>query len=301
MPGFQKIGNQLIRAFAFTYGSGKSIDMRNSIIWSLIILSGCGLECKSNNIELIIRFGDSLYAQESYEEALLEYQRAYFFASGEQKSLSGAKMAECYLLSDDFFRARSYYDSAISCTTFESSVTNYQFRKILCLILEKNFGYALNETDQLKVDSNSIMMRRKYLYQGICYFGLKKYKESHHFLRNSLPETDTVRIVQLQQLFENNKRLNCPNSALAIVLSVVLPGAGQIYSGNIRGGINSVLLLSGLLYIGSTLSASGLIIIIPFLYRYYIGGILNAKKAALEKQKEKQLVIFTNLSKFLLE
>ncbi len=275
--------------------------MRNSIIWSLIILSGCGLECKSNDIELIIRFGDSLYAQGSYEKALLEYQRAYFFATGEQKSLSGAKMAECYLVTDDFFRARSYYDSAISYTTFESSVTNYQFRKILCLILEKNFSYALYETDQLKGDFNSIMLRRKYLYKGICYFGLKKYEESHHYLKNSLPETDTVRIVRLQQLFENHKRLSSPNSALAIVLSVVLPGAGQIYSGNIGGGINSVLLLSGLFYISSTLSTSGLIIIIPFLYRYYIGGILNAKKFAEEKQKEKQQVFFTNLSIFLLE
>jgi len=275
--------------------------MRNSIIWSLIILSGYSLECKSNSIKLIIKFGDSLCVHGKYQGALLEYQRAYFFASGEQKSMAGEKMADCYLLSEDFFRARSYYDSAIYYSKFESSVMNYKFRRILCLILENDFGFALNEIDKLKVDSNSNMQRRKCLYQGICYLGLKRYQESYQYLRNSLPGTDTAKIVQLQKLFENSRILNRPNSALAIGLSVVLPGTGQIYSGNTAAGINSVLLLSGLLYLGSTLSASGFVIIIPFLYRYYIGGIENAKQAAEEKREDKQQAFFSTLTNFLLE
>jgi hypothetical protein len=48
--------------------------MRFSILCALLILLEAGCECKSSNIDLIVRFGDSLYAQKQYKNALLEYQ-----------------------------------------------------------------------------------------------------------------------------------------------------------------------------------------------------------------------------------
>lgn len=275
--------------------------LRLSIFCFLLILFDSGHVCKSNTIDLIVRLGDSLYVQKQYKNALLEYQRAYFFSDGEVKSKMGARIGDCYLLVNDLVSARNYYDSAVIHTKIKTSITDLQFSKVLCLILEENFGYALIETNKIEVSSNSYQQKRKYLYQGICHFGIKQYDESLDCLRNSLPGTDTVRLFNLERIFENKKILNRPDKTLATILSIILPGTGQFYSGDLKSGMNSILLLGGLYLIGSTISVTGFIVIIPFLYRYYIGGILNARQAAEAKQKEKQHIFYLNLMGVLLE
>lgn len=275
--------------------------MRFTIFCILFILIDSGFDCKSNNIDLIVRFGDSLYAQRQYKSALLEYQRAYFFSDGEVKSQMGARIGDCYLLVNDFVSARNYYDSAVFHTKINTSITDLHFSKALCLILEENFGYALIETNKIGVDSSSYQQKRKYLYQGICHFGMKQFEESLDCLRNSLSGNDTVRLINLESIFEDHKFLNRPDKTLSTILSIFLPGTGQIYSGDFKGGMNSILLLGGLYYVGSAISVSGFVVIIPFLYRYYIGGILDARQAAEAKQKEKQHIFYLNLMRILLE
>lgn len=275
--------------------------MRFSILCALLILLDSGGKCKSSDIDLIVRFGDSLYAQKQYKNALLEYQRAYFFSDGELKSNLGARIGDCYLLENDLSSARNYYDSAFVHSNIGSSKTNHQFSKVLCLILGENFGYALIETNKIEVDSGSYEQKRKYLYQGICYFGMKQFDESFNCLRNTLPGDDTAKLSKLESIFEGRKSLHRPDKALATIFSIILPGTGQIYSGDFRGGMNSILLLGGLYYIGSVISVNGFIVIIPFLYRYYIGGILDARQAAEIRQNEKQHVFYKKLMGILLE
>ena len=100
---------------------------------------------------------------------------------------------------------------------------------------------------------------------------------------------------------QNHRILFRPDKTLATILSIVLPGTGQIYSGDFKSGMNSILLLGGLYFIGSTLSVTGFIIVIPFLYRYYVGGILNARQAAEAKQKEKQHIFYLKMMEVILE
>lgn len=275
--------------------------MRFSIFCFLLILLDSGYDCRSNSIDLFVRLGDSLCAQKQYKNALLEYQRAYFFSDGEVKSKIGARIGDCYLLVNDLVSACNYYDSAVIHTKDKTSITDLQFRKVLCLILDENFGYALIEINKIEVDSDSYQQKRKYLYQGICHFGIKQYDLSLDCLRNSLPATDTVKLINLERFFENHRILNRPDKTLATILSIILPGTGQIYSGDFKSGMNSMLLLGGLYFIGSTMSVTGFIIVIPFLYRYYIGGILNARQLAEAKQKEKQHIFYLNLMGIILE
>lgn len=275
--------------------------MRLIILCLLLGFLDSGNDCKSSNVDLIVRLADSLCAQKQFENALLEYQRAYFFSDGEVKSKMGARIGDCYLMVNDLGRARNYYDSAVIHTKIKSSLTNLQFSKVLCLILEENFGYALIEANKIEVDSNSYQQKRKYLYQGICHFGTRQYDESFDCLRNSLPANDTVKLINLERTFENHRILFRPDKTLATILSIVLPGTGQIYSGDFKSGMNSILLLGGLYFIGSTLSVTGFIIIIPFLYRYYVGGILNARQAAEAKQKEKQHIFYLKMMEVILE
>ena len=258
-------------------------------------------ESKSANIESIVSFGDSLFLKGNYINALNEYRRAYFFAGSELKSQLGGKIADCYLILNDFKMARSFYDSVMFYSKNDSQRISCEFQKILCFMKENNFGYALIKLNNLEVEDEIQLQRRKNLYQGICYFGMEQYDSSHlHFLK-TIPSTDTLGKLQLQKMYENTKMLKRPNPCLAILFSIIVPGAGQIYSGDLKDGLNSALLLGGLFYLGSSGSLSSFIAIMPFFYRYYMGGIMNAKQIADKRKKEKQYYYYTNLMQILLQ
>ena len=55
------------------------------------------------------------------------------------------------------------------------------------------------------------------------------------------------KIVQLKLWMANSEKLMHPNPTFATLMSICIPGTGQIYAGDIKDGVNSILLLSGLL------------------------------------------------------
>jgi len=254
-----------------------------------------------SNLESVIRFGDSLFLQGDLNNALNEYQRAYFFSGGELKSKLSEKIADCYLVLNNYKMARSFYDSVAVYSENESRRLNCEFQKILCLMKENNFGYALLKLENLEVRDKVQLLRKKNLYQGICYFGIGQYEASHQNLLNSISEADTARRLQLEHLFTNQFLLKRPNSRLAIMLSLVIPGTGQFYSGDIKNGINSILLLSGIFYLGTMASSSGLVLVVPIFCRYYVGGIVHAKQIADQKREKNKYIYYTNLMEILLK
>lgn len=258
-------------------------------------------ESKSNNIESIISFGDTLYLNRNYCIALQEYRRAFFFAGSEHKCKLGKKIADCYINLNDFKMARSFYDSVMFYSKNDSQRISCEFQKILCFMKENNFGYALIKLNNLKVEDEIQLQRRKNLYQGICYFGIGQYNASYQYFMNSISETDTIKRLQLQHLYENQNVLKRPNSSLAIMLSLIIPGTGQFYSGDIKDGLNSLFLLSGIFYLGTIVSSSGLVLIVTLFCRYYLGGIVHAKQIADRKRKEIKYVYYTNLMRILLK
>lgn len=266
-----------------------------------IILFSFLIECKSQNIETIIKFGDSLSYNGNYSNALNEYQRAFFFGGNGLKYQLGLEMADCYFALKDFKLARAYYDSALHYSQHDGLEFDVAFQKVLCYIMEENFGYALIKLNDLAVGTNNHLQRRANLYQGICYFGMEQYEESYQYLLNSIAPADTLKRVQFEQMYEPQKKLKRPKSSIAMTMSILIPGSGQIYTGDYKDGLNSFLLLGGLVYLAAYGSLTNPIIIIPFFYRYYMGGILNTKEAAEKKRMEKQYVYYTNLMEILLK
>ena len=70
---------------------------------------------------------------------------------------------------------------------------------------------------------------------------------------------------------------------------MILPGSGQIYSGDFKNGINSILLTGGLAALGvlmynqySLLDA--FLAVFPWFFRYYQGGYEKAKNIAHDKR-----------------
>ena len=187
-----------------------------------IILFSFLIECKSQNLESIIKFGDSLSYKGNYSNALNEYQRAFFFGGNGLKYQLGLKMADCYFALKDFKLARAYYDSTLHYLQHDGLEIDVEFQKVLCYIMEDNFGYALINLNDLAVGTNKHLQRSKNLYQGICYFGMEQYDESYQYLLNSIAPADTLKRVQFEQLYETQKKLKRPKSSIAMEIPIAV-------------------------------------------------------------------------------
>ncbi len=276
--------------------------IKNKIFFFLIFLLLTTNITNPQGIKEVTGFGDSLFQLNENYAALNEYQRAFFFSSNyDDKAELSKKIADCYISVNELGLAYDYYDTALYYSAHDSTEIEYQLGKILCLILEKDFGYALLKLDELEVGTNEYFSARKNLFTGICNFGLEKYDEAYNYFYKSLNPNDSLLNAKLDQLFDGRKTLMRPYPAVATTMSVFIPGSGQAYAGDFKDGINSLLLLGTLAYIALYTPVLNFWVIFPFFYRYYIGGILNANNLAKERKKEKQYDCYVGLMKILKE
>jgi len=243
----------------------------------------------SQSIREITYFGDSLFLLKENSAALNEYQRAFYFSSDfDHKAGLSKRIAECYLTLNELSLAYAYYDTALYYSTCDSGKIECKFDKILCIILEKDFRFALLKLEELETIEREYFLKKNYFYKAICNFGLEQYDDAYNNFNKSLSPTDTLLKHQLDQVFESKRKFLHPYPVLATTMSVLIPGSGQMYSGDIKDGINSFLLLYSLAYIALYTPFLDFFIIFPFFYRYYIGGIQNANESAKERKREKQ-------------
>ena len=129
-----------------------------------------------------------------------------------------------------------------------------------------------------------------------------KYKEGINKLKqlSYINEADFNQFDETEMaLIKNEKK----NPKRARTLSVILPGLGQAVNGQVKDGANSFLLIGGLTYfmldLATVLSLPNSILSFgPWIFRYYVGGINNARKASeLKKHNTKNALILNLLEK----
>jgi len=125
---------------------------------------------------------------------------------------------------------------------------------------------------------------------GVMRLEEMEFEKAWRIFDGALPKLgwDEGEISELRRLFEEGRKASSHRSErVAQLLSTLLPGSGQIYAGDWKGGLNAAL-LNGVLWWwalrewreGSRLESIGILtMLIP---RYYIGNILNARRAARE-------------------
>jgi putative component of membrane protein insertase Oxa1/YidC/SpoIIIJ protein YidD len=255
-------------------------------------------QTKSNSIDNIIAFGDSLFNNGNYIPALQEYKRANFFADSSYKPGTVSRIANTYFFLEDYKNARIYYDSSSYYSDDESIKTDYFFQKIVCYMLEGDFSTALLRLEQKPNITSEFDIKKKNLYTGVCYFGFEQYDSAYLCFKKSISKKDTSKLIKLEEQFEECKKLNRPHESIAIILSIILPGAGQIYAGDVKNSLNSLLLVSGLLYAGVLAPSMSYYLTLPFFYRYYMGGLSHARQIAIDKKLSKKQEFYLNLDIF---
>jgi len=250
---------------------------------------------QAQNFEETVSFADNQLYSGNLTGAIKTFQRALFFSDGRNTLYIFRKIAEISYLNNDYETAQKYYGLAYNQADNDSLKTEFLFSKAGCQILDKNYQYAL--IDLFSVDDSSLYTQKRLnFYLGTCYFGLEDFtKAKEYFILSVEPDERN----QVSELF-SKKNLLLPSPKKARIFSMIIPGSGQIYAGNLKAGINSLALTSGLIVLAINIDikykpVDALFSVFPWYERYYTGGLGKAEEIAINKRQARRSSVYNKI------
>ena len=240
-----------------------------------------------------IEMGDRYFNEGQIPEALFCYQRAAFFSPGGASPEVLLKIADCFSLQGDFDRSVEYLDHAYFSNPSDSLGKEIILKKANEFIISGNYNFALIELLGMDTNDRSHFDLRRSLYLGSSYYWLGDTEKSFdHF--KIVVRDDPEALLRLSEIYGRKRNFTRPNPKTAMWLSVFIPGAGQIYSGDVTAGLNSLILTGSLValtvYLTKTYNPiDALLTALPWFQRYYQGGFEQARTLAehkLEKNRK---------------
>jgi tetratricopeptide (TPR) repeat protein len=255
----------------------------------------------AQNFDETVSFADNQFKSGELATALKTYQRALFFSDGRRNLYLFRQIAEISYLNNDYETAQKYYGLAFNQTGSDSLKTELLFNKASCQILNKNYQLALIDLFSVN-DSAEIIEKRLNFYLATCYFGLADFSQAKTYFETCMPVQDTA---ELARLF-TRKNLLSPSPKTARIMSMIIPGLGQTYSGDLKSGLNSLILTSGLIALAVNIGIryrpiDAILSVLPWYQRYYTGGYGKAEEIAIRRQQQKRSDIYNKILKLISE
>lgn len=256
-----------------------------------IIFSTLSIACAlGQGVEQTLALGHRMYGMQQYERASRYFKRVTFFGNDSIRTITYPLLASCYLKTGNYSQSLFYYQLALNTTKSDSLYNEYVFSRALCNILMHDYDLALREIYSFNDYGSAYFQRKYHFYLGVVF--LKKndpVRSQHHFTYASRNSDEFSMITKAF----NAAELNSPNPLTAKVLSIFVPGLGQLYAGDPSDAANSFLLNAGLgtLLIAVALNQTfldGLLTVGPWLQRYHAGGYNKAERIAIIKREQKR-------------
>ena len=241
----------------------------------------------SQNLEQSFVLGKTLFENGDLIGANALLSRVAFFDETEAyKSECYHMLAQSNLRLNIIERGFKYYEMAIITAPNAERANDLVLEKSLELVKRKRFMKALQELYSLSGLNQEQQRLCDYL-TGVSLYGNKQFKDAEPYFLSLVESNKDSALVS--ELFDKiDKKLNARRPKVAYNLSY-LPGLGQLYAGNVKGSINSIALITGIaiLYVVTIQQyglISGIITVMPWLSRYYVGGLENAKESMQKRQ-----------------
>ena len=231
------------------------------------------------------------------EAAIAQLERVIFFGEGIYDAEAFALQGDMFAKSGAFDEAANAYNQAAQASNDEKQIVRLKLQQSASLIRSGKAELATIELFGIQPASNDSAYIKQQFLLGITQFKAGEFENSRVAFRASA--NDKMK-PQVDSLFDELASIKHPKAKTARVLSIIFPGAGQFYAGDIKNGINSMLLTGGFIALGyfvatrySLLDAT--VAVIPWIQRYYMGGFKRAGLIAEERMKEKQDKIYRGI------
>lgn len=254
---------------------------------SIIIISfSLSSTFSQNQLQIQFEYAVKIYNEENYFDAVTEFKRLQYFDSLNQFSfLTNKFIALSYKAGGKFDLANKYFILAEKNTSNTDSIFQIRIEIIKVNLLTRNLYQAFKILDDLKSDKRFESKEDEIIYwRGWAYVFNNEWDKAS----NEFAKIDTGK--ELERLCKNVSELQYSKTK-AKILSYLIPGAGQFYTGNYISGLLSF----GWMALWSYLSLQAFaadrvfdgVMIANFLaFRFYNGNLQNAENFVEDKNQE---------------
>lgn len=229
------------------------------------------------------RLSDSLYKNEKYFDAITELKRLLFFDNEQRYAYDASVLiAQCYRQGGKYTDAIEWFTKAEMNALNKEDIPYVQLEKIKIHILRRNTMQALKEVDQLFQSAGDTSNANYWKGWGYI-FNDEWDKGAEYFSRSS--NGNELKLISEQ----TSSKLY--NKTTAKIMSYIIPGAGQIYTGHYFKGLLS--LGWNILWGYTAINAfnadrifDGVAVTSLLWLRFYNGNITNAEKFATEENRK---------------
>ncbi len=265
------------------------------IIYNIIFFSTLNV-VYSQTYEQTLDFANKQYNEKKFDLALKTYKRLVFFGKNKPLFNIYERIAELSFLENKYDDALHYYDLAYDNTTDKQIKIDIEFKKAYIDIVNKNYQFAMMELASIESD-DPLIQKKLNFYLGTTYYGLDNFQKAEEYFDKIVVQDSSKRAIR--KLFASRK-LHSPSPKTAKILSLIIPGAGQFYTGKIKDGILSFTLIGGMIFLAVYTSINvdiymSLISVIPWVQRYYTGGYTKAEAMARLKLNQNRNKIFNKI------
>lgn len=260
---------------------------RPGILWLMI----CSFlfPATAQTLEETISFADEQFYFGNYQLAVKEYQRALFFSKGQNVDYLYHQIAHSFFINKQYGQASYFYELSYKTSQNDSARYEILFNKAQCYLLSGNYNQALVELMNLPDSTETYFKEKQSFYFAVCYFGLEDFQKSENYFLSLLDTNDLQSREKISTLFSKKRNLYRPNPKTAKTLSRILPGMGQVYSGDLKNGLNSLALTGGFVALGFVMAneytvLDAILTSLPWFLRYYQGGYAKAYNIAHDKR-----------------
>ena len=257
-----------------------------TLLFAIFLLHICNSTSLAKQDPLTL--GDHFIKLNNYDAAITEYKRFLFFHPDD------IRVAETYNQIGLAYRSQGLWQEAI--VSMRNAVLNantdeekseFQLDLAVTLIASKNYDLARLELIKVMLrNTNDTTYKRSLFLQAMTYIYQYRWEDA----RNILKEYTTDE--SLNQLFEKAIYLPQKSTKVSKVLSAVIPGTGQMYTGRWGGGLNALGLNGVLGYVAVDAILNSHYIDAAlwtyFIFRRYYMGNLYRSETAVETYNQEQ-------------
>ena len=221
----------------------------------------------------------------NYEAAITEYKRFLFFHPEDiQAAKVYHKIGHAYREQGLWQEAILAMRNAVLHADDKDTKSEYQLNLAVILLASQNYDLARLELIRVALRNPSGTLHQHSLFlQAVAFIYQFRWKEAQEILNDDTLLTYATD-ERLDTLFNVAINQNKKSARVAKVLSAILPGTGQIYAGNWRGGLNAFLLNGalGFVAVDGILDQNYLDAFMWTYYiflRYYRGNVSRAGRA----------------------
>lgn len=255
------------------------------LIWISVVTIFCGI-----TKDQALNYADGFFDSEYYEQAITEYKRFIYFNPNDKNiNYAYLKIGLAYRNEEKWEESIQALRQTINTATTDSIKNEREVALAVTFIASGNYSVA--EILLLRIEMSTIIPKIKQkasFLRGIIYLYKFKWDSARDVFQSYFDKSqDSTLHAQIDSLLLETKNFKYVSPDTARVYSTIIPGAGQIYAGNWKNGLNAFVLngalASAIIYkIVKADYMNALVIWYFLMKRYYIGNRYHAQRIANE-------------------